>query len=58
MADPRPMPARAKDTLALALPAVAVTPVGAPGNVSGTTALDRPEAGPVPAWFVAFTVKV
>src|SRR5665213_3352214 len=38
---------------------VALTDVGAPGTVlAGLTALDAPEALPVPAALVAFTVKV
>ena len=58
MADP-PLDAGAvKATEALALPAVAVTPVGAPGTVAGTTALDGADAGPVPVPLVAVTVKV
>ena len=42
------------------LPAVADTPVGAPGAVGalGVTALDGEEAGPVPFALVADTVKV
>ena len=51
-----------KATLAWALPAVAVAPVGAPGTVTpavGVTAgLDAAEAGPVPTLLVAVTVKV
>ena len=47
-------------TVADPLPAVAVTPVGAPGAVGalGVTALDGAEAGPVPMALVAVTVKV
>ena len=47
-------------TVADPLPAVAVTPVGAPGAVGvfGVTALDGAEAGPVPLALVAVTVKV
>ena len=47
-------------TVADPLPAVAVTPVGAPGAVGalGVTALDGEEAGPVPFALVAVTVKV
>ena len=45
-------------TVADALPAVAVTAVGAPGRLFGITALDGEEAGPVPVAFVADTVKV
>jgi hypothetical protein len=45
-------------TLADPLPAVAVTPVGAPGRLLGVTALDGAEAGPAPLAFVADTVNV
>ena len=45
-------------TLALALPRVAVPMVGASGTVSGTTAFDAAESGPVPTPLVAFTVHV
>ena len=47
-----------KLTVACALPAVAVTPVGAPGTVAGVTLLEGLDAGPVPIALVAFTVKV
>ncbi len=40
------------------LPAVAVTPVGAPGTVTGVTEADDAEAVLVPAAFVAVTVTV
>src|SRR5918912_1152678 len=49
-----------QDTLAAALPAVATTPVGAPGAVAaptGVTAFDGVDAGPVPAALEALTVK-
>ena len=45
-----------KVTVALPLPAVALTPAGAPGTVNGVTGLEAP--GPVPAAFVAVNVKV
>jgi hypothetical protein len=45
-------------TVAVVLPAVAVTAVGAPGSAFGVTALDGDEAGPVPLAFVADTVNV
>ena len=47
-------------TAADALPAVAVTPVGAPGadGALGVTALDGAEAGPAPFALVADTVNV
>jgi hypothetical protein len=44
--------------VACALPAVAVTPVGAPGTVAGVTLFDGADAGLVPMAFVAVTVKV
>jgi hypothetical protein len=50
-----------KLTVAWAFPAIAVTPVGAPGTVAdptGVTLLDGLDAGPVPIAFVAFTVLV
>lgn len=45
-------------TVACALPAVALTPVGAPGVAEGVTALEGADAGPVPIALVAVTVKV
>jgi hypothetical protein len=45
-------------TVACALPAVAVTPVGAPGTVMGVTEFDVAEAGPVPTALVAVAVNV
>jgi hypothetical protein len=45
-------------TVACALPAVADTPVGAPGTLAGTTALEGVDAGPVPTALVAVTVNV
>ncbi len=45
-------------TLACALPAVATRPVGAPGTVSGVTAVDAVEATEFPTALVATTVKV
>jgi len=58
IADP-PLDAGAvKVTVACALPAVAITPVGASGTVQGVTALDAPDAAPVPMLFVAVTVNV
>jgi hypothetical protein len=50
-----------KLTDALAFAAVALTPVGAPGTVTGNvgvTLFDAPEAALVPAAFVAVTVQV
>jgi hypothetical protein len=49
-----------KVTVALALPAVALTAVGAPGTVAGAvgvTLFEGDDAGPVPAAFAAVTVK-
>ena len=51
----------AKITIAWAFPAVAVTSVGAPGTVAGTTGvvvLEELDGGPVPTEFLALTVKV
>jgi hypothetical protein len=45
-------------TVAWPSPAVALTPVGAPGTVAGVTELDGLEAGLAPTAFVATTVKV
>jgi hypothetical protein len=47
-----------KATDALALPAVAVPMVGAPGAVAGVTLLLEPDADPVPTALVAVTLKV
>ena len=50
-----------KMTIACAFPAIAATPVGAPGTVitsTGVTPLDGLEAGPIPTALVALTVKV
>ena len=45
-------------TVACALPAVADTPVGAPGGPIGVTGADAAEADPGPAELVAVTLKV
>ena len=45
-------------TVACPLPAVAVTPVGAPGGADGVTAADAADAGPVPVELAAVTVNV
>ena len=45
-------------TVAEALPALAVTPVGALGTVMGVTELEGSEASPVPKALVAVTVNV
>ena len=50
-----------KLNVACELPAVAVTPVGAPGAVgeaTGVTLFDGLDGGPVPTALVAVTVKV
>jgi hypothetical protein len=47
-----------KVTVAWALPAVALTPVGAPGSAPGVTLLEMDDAGPVAVAFVAVTAKV
>jgi len=47
-----------KLTAAWALPAVALTPVGAPGTAAGVTELEAPEGREFPAAFVAVTVKL
>ena len=58
MADPPLEAGAVKDTVACAFPAVAETPVGAPGTVAGVTELEAALAAPVPAALVALTVKV
>jgi hypothetical protein len=45
-------------TAAWPSPAIALTPVGAPGTAAGVTEFDGPEAGLSPIAFVATTVKV
>lgn len=47
-----------KVTVAWWLPAVALTEVGGSGVVNGVTLFDSAEAAPVPAAFVARTLKV
>ena len=47
-----------QEILAAALPAIAETPVGAPGTVAGTTAPDADDAADVPTVLVAVTVNV
>jgi hypothetical protein len=46
-----------KLTVAWALLATAITPVGAPGTVAGVTLLEEAEGDPVPIAFVAVTVN-
>jgi hypothetical protein len=45
-------------TVAWPSPAIALTPVGAPGTAAGVTKFDGPEAGLSPTPLVATTVKV
>jgi hypothetical protein len=45
-------------TVAWALPALALTLVGAPGGAAGVTLLEAEEVAPVPTALVAVTVKV
>ena len=45
-------------TVACALPAVAVTAVGASGTAPGVTLFDGADGGPVPIALVAVTVNV
>ena len=47
-----------KVTAAVALPATAVTLVGAPGITAGITAFDAADAGLLPVELTAVTVKV
>ena len=58
IAEPPLLTGAVKLTVAWPLPATALTPVGAPGTLLGTTELDVPDAAPVPTAFVAVTVKV
>jgi len=56
---PLPLPAGAiHDTVAEVLPAVAVTPVGAPGTVAGVTEFDAVDPALVPTTLVAVTLNV
>jgi hypothetical protein len=47
-----------KNTWAWALPAVALTPVGAPGGAAGITGVEALDGQLVPVAFAAVTVKV
>jgi hypothetical protein len=58
IADPPSDAGAVHDTVAWELPAVAVTPVGAPGAVAGVTGDDAVDALDVPMPFVAVTVNV
>lgn len=60
-AEPPSLAGGVKATLACPAPAVAATPVGAPGAVAGTTGMTAAvaaEAAPTPMAFVAVTVNV
>jgi hypothetical protein len=59
-AAPPLLPGGPKLTVAVELPAVAETDVGAPGTVTlaGVTEFDAADAGPMPAELAAVTVKV
>ena len=46
------------DTAACPFPAIAVTPVGAPGPAIGVTAVEAAEAAELPTPLVATTLKV
>ena len=58
MAEPPLVAGADQETVAWALPPVAVTLVGAPGTVDGVTELEAELADPVPTALVATTVKV
>ena len=58
MADPPSDTGGVHETVACALPPTADTAVGDPGTVAGTTALDAPDAEPVPTLLVAVTANV
>ena len=58
MAEPPLLAGAVQDTVACALPAVALADVGAPGTVRGVTLLLALEALELPFAFVATTVKV
>ena len=61
MALPPSLSGAVQETVAEALPALAVTAVGAPGTVAGATGvtlLDASEGELLPIAFVAMTVKV
>ena len=58
IAEPPSLTGAVNVTVAWAFPAVADTPVGAPGTVPGVTEFEAALAGPVPLAFVAVTVKV
>ena len=53
-----PLAGAVQETVAEPLPAVAETPVGAPGTAAGVTEFDAADPAPVPTAFVAVTVKV
>ncbi len=51
-------PGAVQVTVAVASPATAATPVGAPGTVAGVTGFEGAEGVPVPTAVVALTVNV
>ena len=55
---PPVVPGAVNATLAEALPAVALTPVGAPGTVAGVTEEEAEDGTELPTEFVDTTVKV
>jgi hypothetical protein len=57
IAEPPSLAGAVNDTVACALPPVAVPIVGAPGIVAGVTLFEAADAGPVPTPFVAVTVN-
>jgi hypothetical protein len=58
MADPPLLAGAVKLTVALPLPAVALTVVGASGTPEGVRMLEGADAAPVPAPLVAVTVQL
>ena len=58
MAEPPFEAGAVKATVARALPGVAVPMIGAPGSVAGAMELEAAEAAPLPAVFVAVTLKL
>jgi hypothetical protein len=58
IAAPPSLTGAVKAKFAVPLPTVADPIVGAPGTVTGVTALEAPDAAPVPTPFAAVTVKV
>jgi len=58
IADPPSEAGAVHDRVTVVLPGVPETPVGAPASDRGVTAREAPESVPVPAAFVARTLKV